>query len=113
MLFDLLKPAIYTLDPERAHRLTIAALRAKPMLKSHPVDGPLAVDVAGLRFPNPVGLAAGFDKDAEVPDAMLAMGFGFSEVGSITPAPASRQSQTAAVPPGRRPRCDQPDGLQQ
>ncbi len=87
MLFDLLKPAIYTLDPERAHRLTIAALRSKPMLKSHPTDGPLSVDVAGLRFPNPVGLAAGFDKDAEVPDAMLAMGFGFSEVGSITPLP--------------------------
>ncbi|WP_336985300.1 quinone-dependent dihydroorotate dehydrogenase [Altererythrobacter aquiaggeris] len=87
MLFDLLKPAIYSLDPERAHRLTIAALRAKPVLKSHPVGGPLAVDLAGLRFPNPVGLAAGFDKDAEVPDAMLAMGFGFTEVGSITPLP--------------------------
>jgi len=84
MLFRLLTPAIHALDPERAHRLTIAALRALP-LTGQPKPGPLAVELAGLHFPNPVGIAAGFDKDAEVPDAMLALGFGFSEVGSITP----------------------------
>ncbi len=84
MLFRLLTPAIHALDPERAHRLTIAALRALP-LTAQPKPGPLAVELAGLHFPNPVGIAAGFDKDAEVPDAMLALGFGFSEVGSITP----------------------------
>ena len=49
--------------------------------------GPLAIDVAGLTFPNPLGMAAGFDKDAEVPDQLLGLGFGFAEVGSITPRP--------------------------
>lgn len=86
MVFRLARPALFTLDPERAHRLTIAALRAAPALPP-PAPGPLATEVAGHRFPNPVGLAAGFDKDAEVPDAMLGLGFGFVEVGSITPRP--------------------------
>ncbi|WP_379554530.1 quinone-dependent dihydroorotate dehydrogenase [Qipengyuania sp. DGS5-3] len=86
MLYSLLRPAIFTLDSERAHRLTIAALRASPS-KSPPPSGALAVSVAGLDFPNPLGLAAGFDKDAEVPDAVLGLGFGFAEVGSITPLP--------------------------
>ncbi len=86
MIFKLLKPAIFTLDPERAHRLTIAALRAAPS-GSPPKAGKLAVDVAGIPFPNPVGMAAGFDKDGEVPDAVLGLGFGFAEVGSITPRP--------------------------
>jgi dihydroorotate dehydrogenase len=54
--------------------------RAKP-------EGPLAVEVAGLAFPNPLGMAAGFDKDGEVPNALLGLGFGFAEVGSITPRP--------------------------
>ena len=86
MLFHLLRPALFTIDPERAHRLTVGALRAAPA-SPPPVPGALATEVAGLKFANPVGLAAGFDKDAEVPDAMLGMGFGFVEVGSITPMP--------------------------
>ncbi len=86
MLFRLLLPAMHALDPERAHRLTIAALRAAPAL-SPLAPGALATEVAGLRFANPVGLAAGFDKDAEAPDAMLGLGFGFVEVGSLTPRP--------------------------
>ncbi|MBX9898389.1 MAG: quinone-dependent dihydroorotate dehydrogenase [Qipengyuania sp.] len=86
MLFRLARPALFALDPERAHRLTIAALKAAPLLP-RAAPGPLSVDLAGLRFPNPVGLAAGFDKDAEVPDAALGLGFGFVEVGSITPLP--------------------------
>lgn len=86
MLFDLLRPAIFALDPERAHGLTVAALKAKPA-GPKPVPGALACDVAGLTFPNPVGLAAGFDKNGEVPDAMLGLGFGAVEVGSITPRP--------------------------
>ena len=86
MLFDLAKPAIFLLDPERAHRLTIAGLKLAPAA-APAAAGPLAAEVAGLRFPNPVGLAAGFDKDAEVPDAMLGLGFGHVEVGSITPLP--------------------------
>src|SRR5690606_7963256 len=67
-------------------RLAIAALRAEPK-GSPPEAGPLAVKVAGLVFPNPLGMAAGFDKDGEVPDALLGLGFGFAEVGSITPRP--------------------------
>ena len=88
MLFDLLKPAIFTLDPEQAHRLAIRTLKVLPA-RAPARPGPLAIDVAGLTFPNPVGVAAGFDKDAEVPDALLGLGFGFSEVGSITPLPQS------------------------
>jgi len=86
MLFQFLKPALFTLDSERAHRLSIAGLKTMPD-GPKPKPGKLAIDVAGLRFPNPVGMAAGFDKDAEVPDAVLGLGFGFTEVGSITPLP--------------------------
>jgi dihydroorotate dehydrogenase len=85
MLFRLLRPAIFALDAERAHRLTIAALKLWGPAAPPFVEGPLATTVAGLTFPNPVGMAAGFDKDAEVPDALLALGFGFAEVGSISP----------------------------
>ncbi len=86
MIFSALRPALFTLDAERAHRLSIAALRALPR-RAPATPGPLATTVAGLTFPNPVGLAAGYDKDAEVPDAVLGLGFGFAEVGSITPLP--------------------------
>ena len=84
MLYRLAAPVLFMLDPERAHRLTIAALRLTPAMRAAH-SGPLATRVAGLEFPNPVGLAAGFDKDAEAPDAMLGLGFGFVEAGSITP----------------------------
>ncbi|WEK47906.1 MAG: quinone-dependent dihydroorotate dehydrogenase [Candidatus Andeanibacterium colombiense] len=90
MFYKLIRPAIFTLDPERAHRLSIAALRMLPAgggAAPAPVRKELQIDVAGLRFPNPLGMAAGFDKDAEVPDALLARGFGFTEVGTITPLP--------------------------
>jgi dihydroorotate dehydrogenase len=87
MLFHLLRPALFALDPETGHRLAIAGLKALPARGPMPIPARLGVEVAGLRFPNPVGVAAGFDKDAEVPDAMLGMGFGFAEVGSITPLP--------------------------
>ena len=86
MLYDILKPALFALDPERAHGLSIGALKLSPS-KGPPRAGPLATRVAGIEFPNPVGLAAGFDKDAEVPDAALGLGFGFVEAGSITPLP--------------------------
>ena len=86
MLYRLARPALFTLDPERAHGLAIAALKALPR-RSAPLGGPLETTVAGLTFPNPLGMAAGFDKDAEVPDALLGQGFGFVEVGSITPRP--------------------------
>ncbi len=76
------------LDPETAHRATIAALKLG--LGPHdqaPDDPVLATRFAGLDLPNPVGLAAGFDKNAEAPDAMLAAGFGLVECGTVTPFP--------------------------
>ena len=87
MLFDLVRPAIFALDPERAHRLTINGLKALQPGTPPGSDPALATQVAGVRFPNPVGLAAGYDKDAEVPDAMLGFGFGSVEIGSVTPRP--------------------------
>jgi len=62
-------------------------LKAMPGAAAEPLGGPLETTVAGLAFPNPLGMAAGFDKDGEVPDALLGLGFGFAEVGSITPRP--------------------------
>ena len=88
MLFALARPALFALAPERAHRLTIRALALSPR-RTPAQPGPLATEVAGLAFPNPLGMAAGFDKDAEVPDSLLGLGFGFAEVGSITPLPQS------------------------
>ncbi len=86
MIFPLFTPALFLLDPERAHRLTIAALRALPHAPP-PRPGPLAIRVAGLDFANPLGMAPGFDKDAEVVGAVLGLGFGFTEVGTLTPLP--------------------------
>lgn len=89
-IYSLLRPWIYKLDAERAHRLTINALKLRTgtaFTPSPPSSVALETKVAGLTFPNPIGLAAGFDKDAEVPDQMLNLGFGFVEVGTITPRP--------------------------
>ena len=87
MLYSLLRPALFTLDAERAHQLSLAALKIVPLGALAKAGGPLASEVAGLHFPNPLGMAAGYDKDGEVPDALLGLGFGFAEVGSITPLP--------------------------
>ncbi len=87
MLYSLIRPALFLIDPERAHGLAIAALKLLPPGKPAPDGGSLAIRVAGLSFPNPLGMAAGFDKNAEIPDALLGVGFGFAEVGSITPLP--------------------------
>ncbi|HWW48244.1 MAG TPA: quinone-dependent dihydroorotate dehydrogenase [Xanthobacteraceae bacterium] len=76
------------LDPEDAHRLAIRGLQLMPPLRMQQPDDPkLAVRAFGLNFPNPIGMAAGFDKNAEVPDALLRLGFGFVEIGSVTPRP--------------------------
>ncbi len=83
-LYPLFRPLLFRLDAERAHRLTIAALRRRGGAAAR-FDPLLATRVAGIDFPGPVGLAAGFDKDGEVPDAMLGLGFGFVEVGTLTP----------------------------
>ncbi|MEM1053017.1 MAG: quinone-dependent dihydroorotate dehydrogenase [Pseudomonadota bacterium] len=89
-LFNFARPAIFALDSETGHRLAINALKMVPSSRRPSAcrSSPgLTMHIAGLDFPNPVGVAAGFDKDAEVPDALLSLGFGFTEVGSITPRP--------------------------
>ena len=86
-LFDRLAlPLLSCIEPENAHRLAVTALRFSPFREA--ADDPsLAVHAFGLDFPNPVGMAAGFDKHGEVPDALLGLGFGFVEIGTVTPLP--------------------------
>jgi dihydroorotate dehydrogenase len=79
------RPFMRALDPEDAHTLTIRALRFMPLPRLAPEPPELAVRAFGLNFHNPIGLAAGFDKNAMAPDAMLRLGFGFAEVGTVTP----------------------------
>ena len=87
-LFDrLARPLLRALEPETAHRLAIQALKVAPRRHSGPDDSRLAVRALGLNFPNPVGIAPGFDKHAEAPDALLGLGFGFVEIGTVTPRP--------------------------
>jgi dihydroorotate dehydrogenase len=95
MLLDFGARLLRSLPPEASHRATIRLTKlAQPLLPGAPADNPrLAIDAFGLRFPNPLGLAAGFDKDGEVPDAMLKLGFGFAEVGTVTPRPQSGNPQ--------------------
>jgi dihydroorotate dehydrogenase len=86
-LFSLARPALHALDAETAHQLTIRGLSMMPVTAPPPDDPRLAVDVLGRTFPNPVGLAAGFDKQCEVPDQLLGLGFGFVELGGVVPKP--------------------------
>ena len=83
----LVRPLLHALDPEDSHALTLKLLKFAPALPPRRDDPRLAVRAFGLNFPNPVGMAAGFDKNAEVPDVLLRLGFGFVEVGTITPRP--------------------------
>jgi dihydroorotate dehydrogenase len=80
-------PLLRWFDPEDAHRMAIQGLRLLPGVKPRADDHKLAVRAFGLNFPNPIGMAAGFDKSAEVPDALLRLGFGFVEIGTVTPKP--------------------------
>jgi dihydroorotate dehydrogenase len=86
-LLDLIgRQLLFTLDPETAHGVSIRALKCGlPLSLGAPRDKRLNVRVAGLDFPNPLGMAAGYDKNAEAPDALLGLGFGFAEVGTVTP----------------------------
>jgi dihydroorotate dehydrogenase len=88
-LAGLARPFLLRLDPETAHHLTIKLLQCTPrvLLRADEDDPRLAVDAFGLRFSNPFGLAAGFDKNAAVPHEMAALGCGFVEAGTITPKP--------------------------
>ncbi len=84
--FDRLsRPLLRALDPEDAHNLAIKALKLVPLARPAADPSLLAMRAFGLNFPNPVGIAAGFDKNAAAPDALLRVGFGFVEVGTVTP----------------------------
>lgn len=85
--YSILRPLIFRIPAEPAHRLTIKALALNQTGGTSAPTPNLAQRVAGIAFPNPVGMAPGFDKNAEVPDAMLGMGFGHVEVGTVTPLP--------------------------
>jgi dihydroorotate dehydrogenase len=86
-MFRAIRPLLFRIDPETAHSLTIRMLSALPAGDGPAPDPILETRFAGLTFPSPIGLAAGFDKDARVWSRMLGMGFGFAEVGTLTPRP--------------------------
>ena len=88
LLYSLARPLLFSLDPESAHNLTLPALRSAAkfgLAQLLPKPKPDPRTVMGLRFPNPVGLAAGLDKDGAYIDGLAALGFGFIEVGTVTP----------------------------
>jgi len=86
--YPLFRPILRALPPETAHRLTLAALAAGLGGRTAALDPPiLAQRLWDRDFPNPIGIAAGFDKDGLVPDALLGLGFGFVEIGTVTPQP--------------------------
>src|SRR5438132_3845648 len=96
MLYPLARPLLFALDPETAHALAFRALDAAarlhfPMLSPAPRGTP--VDALGLHFPNAVGVAAGLDKNGEHIDGLAALGFGFIEIGTVTPRPQSGNSR--------------------
>lgn len=89
-LYGLARPALFALDPEDAHEATLRCLELGLYPRpATPDPAELGTDLWGLHFPNPLGIAAGFDKDARVPNAVLGMGCGFAEVGTTTPLPQS------------------------
>ncbi|MFV2032320.1 MAG: quinone-dependent dihydroorotate dehydrogenase, partial [Gammaproteobacteria bacterium] len=86
MLYSLLKPILFSVDPELAHEVCLALLNELPALVPDArIDNP--TEVMGIRFPNPVGLAAGLDKNGDYLPGLARLGFGFIELGSVTPEP--------------------------
>lgn len=91
MLYSLLRPLLFRLDPEQAHEVSLNGLRVcnnyglDTLFGSRPA--PLPIEVMGMTFPNPVGIGAGLDKNGEYIDALAGLGFGFIEVGTVTPKP--------------------------
>lgn len=99
-IYPLLRPLLFTLPTEHAHALALVALRrahAFGFLRQRAADPRAAVTLMGLRFPNRVGLAAGFDKNGRCVDALGALGFGFVEVGTVTPRPQPGQPRPRLV----------------
>ncbi|MDX3901788.1 MAG: quinone-dependent dihydroorotate dehydrogenase [Sphingobium sp.] len=87
MAYPLVRPLFFALDAERGHHFSLALLRLMPTPRAPTRDSALAQKVAGIDFPNPVGLAAGYDKDGLVAHKMHGLGFGFAELGTLTPLP--------------------------
>ncbi|WP_375196045.1 quinone-dependent dihydroorotate dehydrogenase [Sphingobium sp.] len=87
MSYSLIRPLFFALDAERAHHLSIRLLRLMPTPAPLEPDSGLAQTVAGIAFPNPVGLAAGYDKEGLVAHKVHGLGFGFAELGTLTPLP--------------------------
>ena len=95
------RQALFCLDPETAHGLSIKALKAGlPVAHSPRHDPRLRTTIVGIAFDNPLGMAAGYDKNAEVPDALLTLGFGFAEVGTVTPLPQPGNPKPRLYPQG-------------
>src|SRR5687768_6217616 len=89
-LAELGRRALLAIDPEQAHEITLKSLERGFYPRDSENDDPiLATQLAALSLPNPIGIAAGFDKDARVPDAALGLGCGFAEIGTVTPLPQS------------------------
>jgi dihydroorotate dehydrogenase len=86
-LLGVAQSGLLFIDPERAHEITLRALERGVYAAAGRDDPRLRQSVFGLDFPNPVGMAAGFDKDGRVPAALLRLGFGFTEIGTVTPQP--------------------------
>ncbi len=87
-MFSILRPFLFNIDPETAHDLAIKSLKFNPLpSKMFKVEDEkmLKVQLLGKNFPNHIGLAAGFDKSAEAYNSLLRLGFGFLEVGTVTP----------------------------
>lgn len=87
--YQFIRPILFGFDAESAHGLSLAALRAKPIGAAKRTDPALQTEVAGLAFPSPVGLAPGYDKNAEIFAKAYGLGFGFVEIGTVTPRPQS------------------------
>ncbi|MCB1519404.1 MAG: quinone-dependent dihydroorotate dehydrogenase [Hyphomicrobiaceae bacterium] len=86
--FDIARPLLFALEPEAAHELTLKSLERGVFRRATERDPDcLRIAIGELSFPNPIGIAAGFDKDARVPDAVLDLGCGFAEIGTVTPLP--------------------------
>ena len=100
LIDSLARPLLNLMDAEHAHRLAVRGLELLPRGPARADDPRLSVQVFGLNFPNPVGMAAGFDKHGEVPDALLRLGFGFVEVGTVTlrPQPGNPRPRLFRLP---------------
>ncbi len=115
MYYPLIRKALFQLDPERAHELTFQQLRRVTgtplefLIRQSVPTKP--VSCMGLSFKNPLGLAAGLDKDGECIDAFGAMGFGFVEVGTVTPRPQSGNDKPRLFRIVEAEGSDQPHGL--